>query len=168
MNNGSNTGRAGIGEKSIPEIGSMGSDIQYHGNDIKDGIPSPQQLAHGPERPPVEHHCCQVKEHIGYSDTCNKWTPELDLCYIINIKTKDGIEQEQEPPQPKMPAFSSPHQNDADDHCRDAQGIDQPAIFHSITFKKGFPKGKMEDEYDLEGKCPNYKQFVKFIIAIPI
>jgi len=98
----------------------MGSDIQYHGDDIKDGIPSPQQLAHGPERPPVEHHCSQVQEHIGNSDRQIKRAPELDLGYIINIETKDRIEKEQESPQPKMPAFSSTHQNDADDHCRDA------------------------------------------------
>jgi hypothetical protein len=145
----------------------MGSDIQYHCNDIKDSIPSPQQLAHGPERPPVEHHCAQVQDHIGNSDRQIKRAPEFDLGYIINIETKDRIEKEQESPQPEMPAFSSPHQNDADDHCRDAQGVYKPAIFHSIDFKKGFPKGKMENEYNLKGEGPDDKQLVIIIKLFP-
>ena len=157
MNNGSNTGRVGIVEKSIPEIGSMGSDIQYHSNDIKDGIPSPQQLAHWPERPPIEHQRSHIKEHIGDPNGRLKGGPELDLSYIVDVISKDGKEQEQESSQPEMPAFSSPHQNDADDHCRDTQGIDQPAIFQCIAFEERFPKGKMQDKNDLEGEGPDDK-----------
>jgi hypothetical protein len=92
----------------------------------------------------------------------------LDLGYIINIISKDRIDEEQESSQPEMPAFSSPHQNDTDDHRWDTQGIYKPAIFQCITFEKWFPKGEMQDENDLESEGPDYKQLVIIIKIFPI
>jgi hypothetical protein len=56
-----------------------------------------------------------------------------------------------------VPAFSSPHQNDTDNHSRDAKGIYKPAKSLGITFKEWLSDCEMNDKNDLKGESPDNK-----------
>ena len=93
-------------------------------------------------------------------------------CDLERVKTQCDVifkhvakyrpNQEDDPTHPERRRFALAQHDDADDHGRDAQEIEDPAIFQDEILIR-FADDEQRDQTDLHHKSPNYKQSIRFV-----